>query len=163
MASFKQTDLLAEPVEPDELKELLSRLAATEAIFAEPQTTIRDVAEATDASPLLIGRILREMRGPDRIDLLEQRLDRFERLVTRVVQSGDLENAGETLSELDGVASSEPTWQQLQDLNIEHFDDSGFVFRDYLTLLFRRFLIIVIIAVMIIVLFFYLRMKYLGY
>jgi hypothetical protein len=73
-----QSELLNEKVQADELQELLSRLAATEALFAEPVPTIRDVAEATDASPLLIGRILSQMRGPDGVAELKGRMDGFE-------------------------------------------------------------------------------------
>ena len=73
-----QADLLNEEVQTDELQELLSRLAATEALFSEPIPTIRDVAEATDASPLLIGRILSQMRGPDQVAELKGRMDGFE-------------------------------------------------------------------------------------
>lgn len=60
------------------MQELLSRLAATDALFAEPIPTIRDVAEATDASPLLIGRILSQMRSPDEVAALKGRMDGFE-------------------------------------------------------------------------------------
>jgi hypothetical protein len=73
-----QADLLNEEIQTDELQELLSRLAATEALFSEPIPTIRDVAEATDASPLLIGRILSQMRGPDQVAELKGRMDGFE-------------------------------------------------------------------------------------
>ena len=73
-----QSDLLNEQVHADELQELLARLAATDALFAEPIPTIRDVAEATDASPLLIGRILSQMRGPDEVGELKQRIEGFE-------------------------------------------------------------------------------------
>ncbi len=73
-----QADLLNEQVHADELQELLARLAATDAPFAGPVPTIRDVAEATDASPLLIGRILSQMRGPDDVAQLKGRMDGFE-------------------------------------------------------------------------------------
>ena len=72
-----QADLLTEHVHPDELQELLARLAATDALFAEAVPTIRDVAEATDASPLLIGRILSQMRGPDEVALLRTEIQEF--------------------------------------------------------------------------------------
>ena len=78
-----QSDLLNEQVHADELQELLARLAATDALFAEPIPTIRDVAEATDASPLLIGRILSQIRGPDGIAALRLEIKDFaERLKT---------------------------------------------------------------------------------
>jgi chaperonin cofactor prefoldin len=73
-----QAELLNEQVHADELQELLARLAATDALFSEPVPTIRDVAEATDASPLLIGRILSQMRGPDQVAELKGRMDGFE-------------------------------------------------------------------------------------
>ncbi len=82
-----QSDLLNEQVHADELEELLARLAATDALFAEALPTIRDVAEATDASPLLIGRILGETRKGDERDQisnlvveLRERLEVLERL-----------------------------------------------------------------------------------
>lgn len=77
-SGLDQSDLLNEQVQADELQELLARLAATDALFAEPVPTIRDVAEATDASPLLIGRILSQMRGPDEVAALKGRMDGFE-------------------------------------------------------------------------------------
>jgi hypothetical protein len=73
-----QSDLLNEQVHADELQELLARLAATDALFSEAVPTIRDVAEATDASPLLIGRILSQMRGPEEVAELKGRMDGFE-------------------------------------------------------------------------------------
>jgi chaperonin cofactor prefoldin len=73
-----QSELLNEQVHADELQELLARLAATDALFSEAVPTIRDVAEATDASPLLIGRILSQMRGPDEVAELKGRMDGFE-------------------------------------------------------------------------------------
>jgi hypothetical protein len=73
-----QSELLNEQVHADELQELLARLAATDAFFNEAVPTIRDVAEATDASPLLIGRILSQMRGPDEVAELKGRMDGFE-------------------------------------------------------------------------------------
>lgn len=82
-----QADLLNEQVHPDELQELLSRLASADALFADPVPTIRDVAEATDASPLLIGRILSELRNEDEghqisglVFELRERLEALERL-----------------------------------------------------------------------------------
>jgi hypothetical protein len=62
--------LLAVPIQDDEIFELLERLAATEEMFKTPVSTIRDVAELTEASPNLIARILSEMRGPDEFEKL---------------------------------------------------------------------------------------------
>jgi len=72
-----QSELLNEQVHADELQELLARLAATDALFSEAVPTIRDVAEATDASPLLIGRILSQMRGPDEVVMLRLEMQQF--------------------------------------------------------------------------------------
>ncbi len=51
---------------------MLERLAATEEMFKVPVSTIRDVAELTEASPNLIARILGEMRGPGELDNIQQ-------------------------------------------------------------------------------------------
>lgn len=87
-----QADLLNEQVHPGELQELLARLAATDALFAEAVPTIRDVAEATDASPLLIGRILSELRKDvDAVRLIREIDDfraRLSSLEHKVAQQG---------------------------------------------------------------------------
>ena len=70
--------LLAVPIKDNEIFELLERLAATEEMFKTPVSTIRDVAELTDASPKLIARILGEMRDPNKIEKLESRIDTHE-------------------------------------------------------------------------------------
>jgi hypothetical protein len=57
---------------------LLERLAATEEMFKTPVSTIRDVAELTDASPNLIARILGEMRGPGEFEKLVRRVEVLE-------------------------------------------------------------------------------------
>ncbi len=72
-----QSELLNEQIHADELQDLLARLAATDAMFSEAVPTIRDVAEATDASPLLIGRILSQMRGPDEVVMLRLEMQQF--------------------------------------------------------------------------------------
>ncbi len=60
-------------------------------MFKTPVSTIRDVAELTEASPNLIARILGEMRGPGelekivgRIEMHENRLDSFEEKLQQV-------------------------------------------------------------------------------
>ena len=58
------------PIKDNEIFELLERLAATEEMFRTPVSTIRDVAELTDASPRLIARLLGEMRGPGELEKL---------------------------------------------------------------------------------------------
>ena len=75
---FKPETLLAVPIRDDEIFELLERLAATEDMFKTPVSTIRDVAELTDASPNLIARILGEMRGPGELEKIVHRLDEHE-------------------------------------------------------------------------------------
>jgi hypothetical protein len=70
--------LLTVPIKDEEIFELLERLAATEEMFKTPVSTIRDVAELTEASPNLIARILGEMRGPDEIEKLTNRVDLHE-------------------------------------------------------------------------------------
>jgi hypothetical protein len=73
--------LLSVPIKDDEIFELLERLAATEEMFKAPVSTIRDVAELTDASPNLIARLLGEMRGPGEYEkLLDGFVDHEERI-----------------------------------------------------------------------------------
>jgi hypothetical protein len=79
-----QSELLNEQVHANELQELLARLAATDALFSEAVPTIRDVAEATDASPLLIGRILSELRGNTFADSLHREMEDFRVRLSRV-------------------------------------------------------------------------------
>ena len=66
--------LLAAQIKDDEIFELLDRLAATEEMFKTRVSTIRDVAELTDASPTLIARILGEMRGQDEFEKLHHQV-----------------------------------------------------------------------------------------
>ncbi|MEI7576226.1 MAG: hypothetical protein WCK51_04985 [Armatimonadota bacterium] len=126
-----QADLLNEQVHPDELQELLARLAATDTLFAEPVPTIRDVAEATDASPLLIGRILSELRKDvdaarlireiddfrARLSSLEQKVaqqgsnTRFE-IVRRYDQIGAFDYEGSYRRYLALEASQQPTQEE---------------------------------------------------
>ena len=73
--------LLAVPIRDDEIFELLERLAATEEMFKAPVSTIRDVAELTEASPNLIARVLGEMRGPGEFEKLVSRVDNHDRLI----------------------------------------------------------------------------------
>ena len=70
--------LLAVPIKDDEIFELLERLAATEEMFKTPVSTIRDVAELTEASPNLIARILGEMRGPGELEKLQAQIKAYE-------------------------------------------------------------------------------------
>lgn len=71
-------DLLREPIQSHELASLLERLAFDDEFFSEPLPTIRDVAEATDASPVVIARILSQMRDPDEVTLLRARMESFD-------------------------------------------------------------------------------------
>lgn len=70
--------LLAVPIKDNEIFELLERLAATEEMFKTPVSTIRDVAELTDASPNLIARLLGEIRGSGELGAIIKRLDDHE-------------------------------------------------------------------------------------
>ena len=78
--------LLAVPIKDDEIFELLERLAATEEMFKAPVSTIRDVAELTEASPTLIARVLGEMRGPGELEQMVGRLDEHDRRLLQVEQ-----------------------------------------------------------------------------
>ena len=78
--------LLAVPIRDDEIFELLERLAATEEMFQQPVSTIRDVAELTEASPNLIARLLGEMRGPGELQQMVGRLDEHDRRLLDVEQ-----------------------------------------------------------------------------
>ena len=78
--------LLAVPIKDDEIFELLERLAATEEMFRAPVSTIRDVAELTEASPTLIARVLGEMRGPGELEQMVGRLDEHDRRLLEVEQ-----------------------------------------------------------------------------
>ena len=57
---------------------MLERLAATEDMFKQPVSTIRDVAELTDASPNLIARMLGEIRGPDEFEKLQSKMAAYD-------------------------------------------------------------------------------------
>jgi len=71
-------------IKDEELSELLERLAATDAMFKTPVSTIRDVSELTEASPKLVARILGEIRGPSDLEKLTERLDTYERRLKAV-------------------------------------------------------------------------------
>ena len=75
--------LLAAQIKDDEIFELLERLAATEEMFKAPVSTIRDVAELTEASPNLIARILGEIRGPGEFEKLVGRVESHEMRITQ--------------------------------------------------------------------------------
>ncbi len=77
-------ELLIQEITDDELKELLRRLGEIEFAW-NPKTTIRDVAEATSADPVLLGRLLADIRKEDweerfglRVEDHEDRLERIE-------------------------------------------------------------------------------------
>ena len=74
---------MAVQIKDDEIFELLERLAATEDMFKTPVSTIRDVAELTEASPNLIARILGEMRGTNEFEELIDRLKGHEWRISR--------------------------------------------------------------------------------
>jgi len=77
-------ELLTQEITDDELKELLTRLGEIEFAW-NPKTSIKDVVEATSADPLLIGRLLADIRKEDweerfglQVDDHEDRLERIE-------------------------------------------------------------------------------------
>lgn len=76
--NFDTESLLHVEIRPNELSILLERLAATEAMFGEPASTIRDVAELTEASPNAIARILGEIRGVKDFNSIGRRLEDHE-------------------------------------------------------------------------------------
>ncbi len=76
--------LLAVPIKDDEIFELLERLAATEEMFRTPVSTIRDVAELTDASPSLIARILGDMRGTGEFETLVSTVDGYGQRISKI-------------------------------------------------------------------------------
>lgn len=76
--NFDTESLLHVEIRPNELSILLERLAATEIMFGEPASTIRDVAELTEASPNVIARILGEIRGVKDFNSIGYRLDDHE-------------------------------------------------------------------------------------
>lgn len=67
--------LLKVEIRPDELSTLLERLAATEAMYGEPASTIRDVAELTEASPNLIARLLADIRNDSELKELQRKVE----------------------------------------------------------------------------------------
>ena len=103
--------LLSIPIRDDEIFELLERLAATEEMFNTPVSTIRDVAELTDASPNLIARILGEIRGPGELEKIVHRLDEHEARL-RVTES-KLSEKNESSSSKVALDSSAKEGQDL--------------------------------------------------
>ncbi len=79
-----QSELLAVPIMDNEIFELLGRLAATEEMFKQPVSTIRDVAELTDASPNLIARILGDMRGTSEFENLSSTVDGYGQRISKI-------------------------------------------------------------------------------
>ena len=78
--------LLSVPIKDNEIYDLLERLAATEEMFKAQVSTIRDVAELTEASPDLIARLLGEMRGPGEYEKIIGRLDEHDARLREVEQ-----------------------------------------------------------------------------
>ncbi len=76
-------------IRDDELRPLLERLAATDAAFQTPVTTIRDVAELTETSPKTIARILADIRAPGEVERLDARIDIHEKRIQSVEQTSD--------------------------------------------------------------------------
>ena len=90
--------LLSVPIKDDEIFELLERLAATEEMFKTPVSTIRDVAELTEASPNLIARILGEMRDPNKLEKLESRIDTYDARLKEVEKKLKVKVKPETIA-----------------------------------------------------------------
>jgi hypothetical protein len=78
MDHFSNSQLEAVEIHADELGELLQRLSATDAMNASGASTIRDVAELTDANPQLIARILTDIRGTDTFENLSKLVNEHE-------------------------------------------------------------------------------------
>lgn len=83
-------ELLNEEVSPSELREILQRLGQRE-FGGSPNSTIRDIAEGTSADPVLIGRLLAEIRNEELQDRLglqveehEQRIEHIEHVQAEV-------------------------------------------------------------------------------
>ena len=81
--------LLAVQIQDSEIAELLDRLAATDAMFATPVSTIGDVVELTDANPSVVARILDSMRGTTELEDLQARLNTTEEKLEMVEQRLD--------------------------------------------------------------------------
>lgn len=83
-------ELLNEEVTPDEMREILQRLGQRE-FGGSPNSTIRDIAEGTSADPILIGRLLAEIRNEElqsrlgiKVEEHEQRIEHIEHVQAEV-------------------------------------------------------------------------------
>ncbi len=112
---FKEEALLAIPIRDNEIIELLERLAATEEMFKAPVSTIRDVAELTEASPSLIARLLGEMRGPGEHEKLSSRVDHQDVRMNSIEQK--LELVGKSGHEVIPPAQSKRNLEAVLVLN----------------------------------------------
>lgn len=79
----KLGDLLSQEITDEELRDLLTRLGEIEFAWS-PRTTLKDVVEATSANPVVIGRLLAEIRKEDWEERFGLRLSEVEERVTRV-------------------------------------------------------------------------------
>lgn len=71
-------------IKDEELCVLLERLAATDAMFRTPVSTIRDVAELTELSPTAIAEILAEIRGTTLLAELKKEVHLHSRRINAV-------------------------------------------------------------------------------
>lgn len=62
---LNQESIESIPVQANEVRQILHRLAANSGMAGSPTPTIRDIAEATETSPMVIARILSDIRGED--------------------------------------------------------------------------------------------------
>lgn len=80
-------DLLSQEITDEELRDLLTRLGEIEFAWS-PRTTLKDVVEATSADPVVIGRLLAEIRKEDWEERFGLRLDSVEDRVTQIENHG---------------------------------------------------------------------------
>ncbi len=79
----KLTDLLSQEITDEELRDLLEQLGEIEFAWS-PKTTLKDVVEATSADPVVIGRLLAEIRKEDWEERFGLRLGSVENRVTQI-------------------------------------------------------------------------------
>jgi hypothetical protein len=88
-------EVLREPVSEAESRQLLDRLAVSE-FGGSGESTLGDVCEASGATPLVIGRMLAEIRGKTWEQLFGQKLNALERKLR--THDDQLNDHGERIS-----------------------------------------------------------------
>lgn len=122
-------ELLNEEVTPDELREILDRLGQRE-FGGSPNSTIRDISESTSADPILIGRLLAEIRNEElqcrlglQVEEHEQRIEHIEHVQEKIQRQPRLDDplAGlnsDEVEELRYVAEERRRQREMQSLVI---------------------------------------------